>query len=79
MLVLRYAFMLFWNVLEINNRTHEDVEHRGVCRPTGAACACVHIWPVGHGSRGMVGTWRGPHAAYKTPACYDRSPVICER
>lgn len=73
--------MLFWNVLEkaeINNRAHEDMEHRGICRLTGAARVCVRSWLVGHGSREMV-FWRGPHAAYKTPACYDRSPVISER
>lgn len=61
MLVPGYAFKLFWNVLEkaqINNRAHEDTEHGGICRPTGAACACVRSRLVGHRSREMV-FWRG--------------------
>ena len=42
-------------------------------------CVCVHGAADWEDVEGADAVLKGPWPAYKTPACYDRSPVISER
>lgn len=55
------------------------MEHNKIHQLTRIESVCTHGAADWEDVEGTDAVLKGPWTAYKTPACYDRSPVISER